>query len=95
MFTNIVQQIKQKNTMKEKIYSIETILGNFDLQLEDFFIVSFWKTSGEISLQGHKTPELFDKLSKLVDHGFVLKHYEHSKQWHFNNAEYNLNIAIS
>jgi hypothetical protein len=95
MFTNIVQQIKQKNIMKEKINTIETILANFGLHLDDFFIVSFWKTNGEVSIQGHNSPELFSKLSKLVDHGFVLKHHEEVNQWHFNNSKIKVSIVIS
>jgi hypothetical protein len=37
--------------MKNQINSIESILANFGLQVDDFFVVTFWKTSGEISVQ--------------------------------------------
>lgn len=81
--------------MKKQLNSVESILAVLGLELDDFFIVSFWKTSEEVHLQGHNTPELFTKLSKLDNYGFSVKHYEEVNQYHFVNPKIKFNITLS
>lgn len=81
--------------MKKQLNSVESILAVLGLELDDFFIVSFWKTSEEVHLQGHNTPELFTKLSKLDNYGFNVKHYEEVNQYHFVNPKIKFNITLS
>lgn len=81
--------------MKKQINSVESILADLGLELEDFFIVSFWKTSEEIAIQGHYTPELYSKVSKILNFGFTMKHYEEFNQYSFVNPSIKLNITLS
>lgn len=81
--------------MKNQINSVESILAVLGLELDDFFIVSFWKTSQEVHLQGHNSPELFSKVSKLENFGFTKKYYEEVNQYHFINSKIKFNILLS
>ncbi len=81
--------------MKKQINTIESNLVNLGLELDDFFIVSFWKTSQSVAIQGHYSKELFDKLSALVDKGFKSKYHQDFNQWDFYNQELKINITIS
>lgn len=81
--------------MKKQLNSVESILAVLGLELDDFFIISFWKTSEEVHLQGHNTPELYSKVSKLVNFGFTMKHYEEVNQYHFINSNIKFNISLA
>ena len=95
MFTNIVQQIKQNNTMKKQMLLLEGTLAYFGLQMDDFFVITFWKSDSEVQLQGHYTPELFEKVSKLFNHGFTLDINSALNQHIFKSIEYNYRITLS
>jgi hypothetical protein len=81
--------------MKKQINTIESDLANLGLELDDFYIVSFWKTTQSVAIQGHYSKELFDKLSILEKKGFESKYHEDFNQWDFNNQELKINITIS
>lgn len=78
--------------MKNQINSIESILANFGLQVDDFFVVTFWKTSGEISVQSHFSLEMFNKCHLLLNQGFTYNYVNNIHQYF--SQEKNLRIAL-
>ena len=81
--------------MKKQINTIESDLANLGLELDDFYIVSFWKTTQSVAIQGRYSEQLFDKLSALENKGFISKYHQDFNQWDFNNQELKINITIS
>jgi hypothetical protein len=79
--------------MKNQINSIESILANFGLQVDDFFVVTFWKTSGEISVQSHFSVEMFNKCQMLLNKDFIYTYNNNIHQYF--SQENNLRIALS
>lgn len=79
--------------MKNQIKSIESILANFGLQVDDFFVVTFWKTSGEISVQSHFSEQIFNKCEVLLNQGFKYTYVNNIHQYF--SQENNLRIALS
>ncbi len=79
--------------MKNQINSIESILANFGLQVDDFFVVTFWKTSGEISVQSHFSVEMLNKCQMLLNKDFIYTYNNNIHQYF--SQENNLRIALS
>jgi hypothetical protein len=79
--------------MKNQIKSVESILAKYGFEVDDFFIISFWKTSGEIAVQSHFSSEMFEKCKSLIDKDF---RYTVSANIHqFVNEENHLRISLS
>jgi hypothetical protein len=81
--------------MKKQINTIESDLTNLGLELDDFYIVSFWKTAQSVAIQGHYSDQLFNKLSSLESKGFKSIYHQDFNQWEFKNQQLNINITIS
>lgn len=79
--------------MKNQINTIDKVLSQLGIEIDDFFIVSFWKTNKETCLQGHYTEELFSKLSSLLDKGFVLNKVDNT--YNFINKDIMYIFTIS
>jgi hypothetical protein len=79
--------------MKKQIYSIESILALLGFEVDDFFIISFWKTSGETSLQSHFSEEMFNKCQMLLNQDFIYTYDNNIHQ--YLNQKINLRISLS
>lgn len=79
--------------MKDLIQSSQAKLAQFSINTNDYFVVTFWRTSGEIDLQAHYSTEMFDKCQPLLKQGFSYCYLSPIHTW-INNSE-NIRISLS